>query len=227
MAPDESMWAFDRGPRRRLMPMLGGDRRRYELATSLMLALPGSPVLRYGDEIGMGENLALEGRNAVRTPMQWSPDEHAGFTTAPPDAIARPIVREGPFGFARVNVRDQVGDPDSLLQWTQRMVRLRRGCPEIGWGTWTALDAGHPAVLALACEWKRGVVVTVHNLSGETCEAAVDLSRWVGAPRLDLLHHDPHGRVDEGAFTLALEPFGYRWFRLGGDDATLPQESMP
>ena len=225
MAPDESMWAFERGPRRRLMPMLGGDRRRYELATSLMLALPGSPVVRYGDEIGMGEDLSLKGRDAVRTPMQWSPEPNAGFSTAAPDALARPLVTEGPFAYGRVNVRDQVGDPGSLLQWTERMIRLRRGCPEIGWGRWDVLDAGHPAVIALVCEWHDGVVLTVHNLAGETCEATLDLSRWSGRPRRDLLHRDPPGRVDDAPLVLALEPFGYRWFRLGSDDATRPQES--
>jgi maltose alpha-D-glucosyltransferase/alpha-amylase len=225
MAPEERMWAFERGPRRRLMPMLGGDRRRYELATSLMLALPGSPVLHYGDEIGMGEDLRLKGRNAVRTPMQWSPDANAGFSTAAPDAFPRPLVAEGPFAYPRVNVRDQTGDPDSLLQWTQRMVRLRRTCPEIGWGAWSALKARHPAVLALVCEWHDGVVLTVHNLSGETCEAALDLSRWAGRPRLDLLHRDAHGVVEEAPLAVALEPFGYRWFRIGGDDATRLQES--
>ena len=225
MGIEPDMVLFERGPRRRLPPMLGGDRRRLELAYSLLLALPGTPVLRYGEEIGMGDDLSLEGRDAVRTPMQWSPDDGGGFSTAPRERHVRPIVENGAFGYRQLNVRDQRGDPESFLNWTERMVRLRRRCPELGWGAWTVLDGGDPAVFALAAEWHGGVVVTLHNLAGEPREAAVELSRWAGAPRLDLLDHGPEGPVGREPQRVTLEPYGYRWWRLGEDDATYPRES--
>ena len=225
MGIEPDMVLFDRGPRRRLPPMLGGDRRRLELAYSLLLALPGTPVLRYGEEIGMGDDLSLEGRDAVRTPMQWSPDDGGGFSTAPRERHVRPIVENGAYGYRALNVRDQRGDPESLLHWMSRMVQLRRRCPELGWGRWEVLDGGDPAVFALAVEWHGGVVVTLHNLAGEPREAAVDLSRWAGAPRLDLLDHGAEGPVGQEPQRVTLEPYGYRWWRLGEDDATYPRES--
>ncbi len=129
--PEPRMQLYDRGIRRRLAPMLG-DRRRLELAYSLMFSLPGTPVVYYGDEIGMGDNLALRERGAVRTPMQWSADRNAGFTAG--EKPVTPLVSGGPYGFETVNVDSQQRDPDSLLRWMTRMIRLRTQCPEIGWG---------------------------------------------------------------------------------------------
>ena len=227
MAPDEGMWLFDRGPRRRLPPMLGGDRRRIERAYSLLLALPGTPVFWYGEEIGMGDELSLPGRASVRTPMQWSADENAGFSTAAAPRLARPVIADGPFAYGRVNVRDQRADPASLLNWMQRMIRLRRDCPEIGWGEWRLIDAGDSAVLALALEWRGGVVLTLHNLAPDARVATLDLAPWVGAEQLDLLHRGGDGRVGDVPQQVILEPYDYRWYRLGGDDASYPRESMP
>ena len=125
-----------------------------------------------------------------------------------------------------VSVRSQSLPLRDAPGWTlERMVRLRRRCPELGWGAWTVLDGGDPAVFALAAEWHGGVVVTVHNLAGEPREASVDLSRWAGAPRLDLLDHGAEPPVGREPQRLTLEPYGYRWWRLGEDDATYPRES--
>lgn len=167
----------------------------------------------------MGDDLSLEGREAVRTAMQWSSDPNGGFSTAEPRKLLRPAIAEGPYGFARVNVRDQRGDPGSMLNWTQRMIAIRRNCPELAWGRWELLDGGDPAVLALAAEWQDGVVLTLHNLAGELRETAVDLSRWEGEPLLNLLRQDGRGTVGREPLRAAMEPYGYHWYRLGADDA--------
>src|ERR1700679_685480 len=130
--PDKDMQLYDRGIRRRLAPMLGGDRRRLELAYSLMCTLPGTPVIRYGDEIGMGDDLALPERNCARTPMQWSSEPQAGFTES--DKPILPVISEGAFGYTHVNAAQQRRDPNSMLNWMERIIRMRKEIPEVGWG---------------------------------------------------------------------------------------------
>src|SRR5436190_6232072 len=133
--PDDDMQLYDRGIRRRLAPMLGGDRRRLELAYSLQFTLPGTPVLRYGEEIGMGDDLALPERNAIRTPMQWNDEQNGGFSSAPRDELVRPVISDGDYGFERLNVAAQGRDPSSLLSWMERMLPTLRECTELGTGT--------------------------------------------------------------------------------------------
>jgi maltose alpha-D-glucosyltransferase / alpha-amylase len=130
--PEKSMQLYNRGIRRRLAPMLGGDRRRIELAYSLMCTLPGTPVIRYGDELAMGDNLDLPERNCARTPMQWSTERHAGFTAGDKPCI--PVIDEGPYGYEHVNAAKQRRDPNSMLNWTERIIRMRKEVPEVGWG---------------------------------------------------------------------------------------------
>lgn len=174
-APDENMRIYGRGIRRRLAPMLDGDGDRIRLAYSLLFSLPGTPLLVYGDEIGMGDDLDLPGRTAVRTPMQWSAEENAGFSTADPDEVVRPVVSGGEFGYETVNVAAQRGDPDSLLGWFARLNRLRGECPEIGSGDCEILDADDPAVFAHAMTSDHGTVVAVHNLDETETEVTLDL----------------------------------------------------
>ena len=143
--------------------MMQGDRRRLELAYSLMMTLPGTPVLRYGDEIGMGDNLDLPERDSVRTPMQWSDEPHAGFTESEKPVI--PVISEGPYGFSHVNVAAQKRDPNSLMDWTERIIRMRKELPEIGWGDFSILATGKPEVLAIRYDWRNNSVLFVHNLS--------------------------------------------------------------
>ena len=145
--PDPEMQLYDRGIRRRLAPMLGGDQRRLELAYSLMLTLPGTPVIRYGDELGMGDNLALPERKCARTPMQWSDEPQAGFTKS--EKPKNPVIDDGPYGYQHVNAAIQRRDPGSLLNWTERIIRMRKEVPEIGWGDFVVLKLRDPAVLAL------------------------------------------------------------------------------
>ena len=145
--PNRKMRLYGRGIRRRLAPMLNNDRRRLELAYSLMFTLPGTPVMRYGDEIGMGDDLSLPERYAARTPMQWSAARHGGFSTA--RRVIRKVIDHPIYGFRSVNVSDQRRDPDSLLNWTERVIRARKECPEISWGKWQILRSGTEQVLAM------------------------------------------------------------------------------
>jgi maltose alpha-D-glucosyltransferase/alpha-amylase len=150
-APEPEHRVYGRGIRRRLAPMLGHDQPRIRLALALMMALPGTPVLLYGDEIGMGEDLSLPGRLAVRNPMQWSPGPGGGFSAS--DQPYRPTHAEGPYGYRTVNVADQRHDPGSLYSWVAEAIRVRRESPELGWGTWRILDVGDPRVLAIETRW--------------------------------------------------------------------------
>jgi maltose alpha-D-glucosyltransferase/alpha-amylase len=212
-APTEDMRLYGRGIRRRLATMLGGDQRRMELAYSLLFTLPGTPVLGYGDEIGMGDNLALPERQSVRTPMQWTADRHGGFSTA--DKTVLPSVSEGPFGYRHINVADQRRDPSSLLNCTERLIRMRKECPEFGWGEYQALRTASPHVLAVLVTWRKNAVVAVHNFADAAHEVVLAIP---GAERLPLtnLLSPEHSPPDErGLHTLALEPYGYRWFRVG------------
>src|SRR6266436_1853883 len=166
--PDKNMQLYDRGIRRRLAPMLGGDRRRIELAYSLMCTLPGTPVIRYGDEIGMGDDLNLPERNCARTPMQWSTEPHAGFTES--DQPCAPVIDKGPYGYEHVNVAKQRRDPNSLLNWTERIIRVRKEVPEIGWGDFSFVSTKSPEILAIRYSWRNNSVLCMHNLSGQPRE---------------------------------------------------------
>jgi maltose alpha-D-glucosyltransferase / alpha-amylase len=213
-APEEDMRIYGRGIRRRLAPMLGGDRRRLELAYSLLLSLPGTPVLRYGDEIGMGEELRLPERLSVRTPMQWCAEPNAGFTLPDVRETVRPLMSGGVYGYERVNVADQQRDTRSLLNWMERLVRVRKECPEFGWGTCAVLETGRPGALAHRCEWEGGAVVVVHNLGKEPLTARVELIE--GERLVELLGDRRHQGVDDPR-AVELVGYGYRWFRVGGD----------
>lgn len=210
-APEEGMRIYDRGIRRRLAPMLGGDLRKLELAYSLMFGLPGTPVLWYGEEIGMGERLDLPERNAVRTPMQWSNERNAGFSTADPSELLRPVA-EGAYGPDCVSVAEQSRAERSLLRRVQRFIEVRRGCPELGWSGFQFIDAGDARVLAHRAEWAGRATILAHNLSGEACRVTVPLER--GERRLrDLFSDGAPMQLDGAELRLDLEPYGYRWLR--------------
>jgi maltose alpha-D-glucosyltransferase / alpha-amylase len=214
MGAEKTMQLYDRGIRRRLAPMLNGDRRRLELAYSLMFSLPGTPVMRYGDEIGMGDNLRLKERNAVRTPMQWSTEPHAGFTRAEKPYL--PVIHDGPYGYERVNAAQQKTDASSLLNWTARMIRMRKETPELGWGECETLDTGHEAVLALRYNWRNNSVVTIHNFAGEALQIELHLGDRPGRKLCNLLANDHSDADGRGRHHITIEPYGYRWYRVGG-----------
>ncbi|MBV1938581.1 alpha-amylase family protein [Streptomyces sp. BV286] len=215
--PDEDMQLYGRGLRRRLPPMVDGDRRRIELAYSLLFTLPGTPVLFYGEEIGMGENLAAAGRQAVRTPMQWTPEAGAGFSTAGPDALPNPPA-EGAFGCQNVNVYEQSRDPGSLLGRMRLFIERYREAPELAWGDYRLVDTGDSAVLAHVGCTTDGTVLAVHNFAGGPATVRLRLSEAGPGGRLtDLLDEEHKGLTvpDDGLVRVELPAYGYRWLRVG------------
>jgi trehalose synthase len=201
--PDPSMRIYGRGIRRRLPTMLNHDEDRIRLAYALMFSLPGTPTLFYGEEIGMSENLDIDGRLSVRSPMQWSPGPHAGFSPTPEGAeLCRPLPKDH-----SANVSDQRRDHESLLNWMERLIRQRRECPEFGWGKVEVLTSEGP-ILAHRCDWNGRTVVAAHNLSDST--ASIQLPKddhWSNLT--DLLGSEDCHPGDE----IQLGRFGYRWLR--------------
>jgi maltose alpha-D-glucosyltransferase/alpha-amylase len=219
--PEKKMQLYDRGIRRRLTPMLGGDQRRLELAYSLMFTLPGTAVVRYGDELGMGDDLTLPERDCARTAMQWSDEPHGGFTKNARPHI--PVIDKGPYGYQHINAAIQRRDPKSMLNWTERIIRMRKEVPEIGWGDFTVLNVRDPAVFALRYDWRNNSVLFLHNLHEQPREVLVDpgVSSADGKLLVNLLAED-HSRAGEsGKHRIMLEGYGYRWYRVGGLDYLL------
>jgi maltose alpha-D-glucosyltransferase / alpha-amylase len=224
--PEPHMQLYDRGIRRRLAPMLDGDGRRLELAYSLLFTLPGTPVIRYGDELGMGDDLSLPERNGARTPMQWSNEPHGGFTKS--DKPMLPVISGGPYGFEHINAAIQRRHPDSLLNWTERIIRMRKEVPEVGWGTFTVIPAGNPAVLIMRYDWRNNWVLFVHNLAATPHEISfrVGIDGAHGRRLVNLLSEE-HSQGDEhGRHRLLIEAYGYRWYRVGGLDYLLRRSEI-
>jgi maltose alpha-D-glucosyltransferase/alpha-amylase len=222
--PAKRMQLYDRGIRRRLAAMLGNNRRRLELAFSLLFSLPGTPMMQYGDEIGIGDNLRLPERECARTPMQWTSERHGGFSRA--RTVVRPAISDPVYGYERVNVAAQRRDPDSLLNWTERMIRMRKECPEIGWGSSTVLRTNTSSALAIRYDWRNTSMVTLHNFASTT--ETVKLK--VGCDRDDVLvevFDGKHSRVqNDGFHRIRLEPYAWRWFRVGAADNILDRSDL-
>jgi len=196
--------------------MLDGDQRKIRLVYSLLFALPGTPVLFYGEEIGMGENLKVEGRLAVRTPMQWTSEASGGFSTADPSTFPAPLTK-GAFGPARVNVRDQAREPESLLSFFRHLIDCYRACPELAWGTVGVVDPGPEAasVLAHRADVDGVTVVALHNFGASKTTARLPLADLAGRELHDVLDGTRKAvRIPEGAtFDVSLPPYGFRWLR--------------
>jgi maltose alpha-D-glucosyltransferase/alpha-amylase len=194
--------------------MLGGDRKRIELAYALQFSLRGTPVVRYGEEIGMGDDLSLEGRDAIRTPMQWSLLPNGGFSTAKADQLVRPVIADGEYGYRHVNVTTQRHDPGSLLSWFERMIRTLREAPEVGSGSCKHVDVPAPTgVLVHRADDVTGTMLFVHNLGAE--DATVDLSSLAAEADFpnDVLADREYPEL--GKFeAVEVGGYGYRWIRL-------------
>lgn len=223
-APKKTMQLYDRGIRRRLAPMLGNNRQRLELAFSLLFSLPGTPMMQYGDEIGIGEDLKLPERECARTPMQWTSERHGGFSRAA--RVVRPVINDPVFGYRKVNVSEMRRDPQSLLNWTERIIRMRRECPEISWGTFSVLRTTEPSVLALRYDWRETSLVTLHNFA----KRDVKVKLKVGVERDDVLvdvFSDLHSRKrNDGIHLVALDGYAWRWYRVGSTDTTLDRRDL-
>ncbi len=210
--PDPDMQLYHRGIRRRLSPMLG-SRQQIEQAYSLMFSLPGTPVMRYGDEIGMGDNLDLKERDAVRTPMQWTAEKGAGFSRA--DKLIHPLIDEGFYSYTHVNVENQRRDPSSLLNWMTALIRLRKECPEIGIGDWQIIKSGFKQVLIM-CYWLEGHSLWVlHNFDEKPLELVLTVKQTGEERLIDLMKNIESVADEKGRHTIILEAYGYRWFRAG------------
>jgi maltose alpha-D-glucosyltransferase/alpha-amylase len=202
------------GIRRRLAPLLEGDRRRLELLTALLLTLPGSPIVYYGDEIGMGDNVYLGDRNGVRTPMQWSSNRNADFSAAEEARLYLPVINDPVYGYQAVNVAAQLKQPSSLLNTMKRMITVRRRSRAFGRGTIEFLRPRNHSVLAFVRRWEEQTILVVANLSERSQPAELDLRPWRGAVPLELLGDTRFPPVGEAAYFLSLGPHGSYWFRL-------------
>jgi maltose alpha-D-glucosyltransferase/alpha-amylase len=221
------------GIRRRLAPLLENDLNQMELFTALLLSLPGSPILYYGDEIGMGDNIWLGDRDGVRTPMQWTPDRNAGFSVANPGRLHLPVIQDPVFGYQAVNVEAELQNASSLLHWTRRMVNARKKHPAFGLGTFTDLGGSNPSVLSYVREYTNedGVddtVLCVNNLSRFPQPVELDLRRWEGVEPIELLGGVRFPQIGELPYLLTLGAYGFYWFRIPrptpapGDEGTHP-----
>jgi maltose alpha-D-glucosyltransferase/alpha-amylase len=202
------------GIRRRLAPLLEGDRRRVELMTSLLMTLPGSPFIYYGDEIGMGDNIYLGDRNSVRTPMQWTGGFNAGFSTADPERLWLPLVSNSVYGYQAVNVEAQRRNGSSLLYWTQRLIRVRKTSHAFGRGRLRVLSPANHRVFAFVRELDDDVVLVVNNLASTAQCAELDLSDYEGAIPIEMFGGSLFPRVGIGPWVLTLGPYNVFWFRL-------------
>lgn len=208
-APDKDMLIFGSGIRRRIAPMLQANRKQMELAYSLLFSLPGVPMLRYGDEIGMGENLKLEGRNSVRTPMQWTEAPQAGFSAANKNQNV-PVIDDDVFGFCKINVRKQHQDPSSLLNWIERLIIARKHFPEIGYGDASVISSSQPELFIHRFRYHDEAFI-VHNLSSR--ELVVDLDALsIANEELAEIFGDQLSELEGRRLTLS--PYGYKWFKL-------------
>ena len=222
--PDPNMQLYKRGIRRRLAPMFDGDQRRLELAYSLLFTLPGSPVIRYGDELGMGDDLRLPERACARTAMQWSNEPHGGFSGHERPRV--PVISGGVYGYEHVNAAVQRHYPQSLLNWTERIIRMRKEVPEIGWGDFTIIPSGQREVLIIRYDWRDNSVLFIHNFDATPREITFSLRLDAdNAARRNLLINllsEDHSRAGgDGRHRMVVEGYGYHWYRVGGLDYLL------
>jgi maltose alpha-D-glucosyltransferase/alpha-amylase len=222
--PEPRMQLYDRGIRRRLAPMLGNDRRKLELAFSLLFSLPGTPMMQYGDEIGIGDDLRLPERECGRTPMQWTPGRHGGFSRA--RKVVCPVIHDATFGFEHVNVARQRRDAQSMLNWTERMVRTRKECPEISWGNFVVLRTNVPEVLAIRYDWRDTSLVTLHNFGNATQKARLKVGTQRDGLLVDVFDGHHAKAYADGAHRVELPPYAWRWYRVGGADNVLDRSDL-
>ncbi len=207
------------GIRRRLAPLMENDRERIKLMNSLLLSMPGSPIIYYGDEIGMGDNIFLGDRDGVRTPMQWTSDRNGGFSRADPQRIYLPPIQDPVYGFEAINVEAQLRAPGSLLNWTRRMLAVRKTSSAFGRGTFTLLHPGNRKVLAYVREYGDEVILCVANVSRSAQPVELDLARFKGRVPVEMMGRNAFPPIGELPYLLTLAGHGFYWFRLTTDTA--------
>ncbi|PTY02134.1 maltose alpha-D-glucosyltransferase [Opitutaceae bacterium EW11] len=216
------------GIRRRLAPLLNNDRRRLELLNALLLSMPGTPVIYYGDEIGMGDNIYLGDRNGVRTPMHWSSDKNAGFSRANPQSLYLPIILDPEYHYEAVNVETQQSNPSSLFWWMKRILSVRQRLPALGRGSLKFLQPDNRKILMFVREFEDQRVLVVANLSRHAQALEVDLSEFKGYVPVEIFGRDRFPPIDQGLYRLTINPHAFFWFALeptapaGAGAPTLP-----
>ncbi len=216
-APEPRM-RLNLGIRRRLAPLLDNDRRRIELMNSMLFTMPGTPIIYYGDEIGMGDNIWLHDRNGVRTPMQWSAGHNAGFSEAPAEHLYAPVVSEPPYSPAEVNVERQIDDPDSLLNFTRKLISISKQHLALGEGEFNWAPCENTAIAAYYRSYDDPMapdrLLVVQNLSGEMQEAKIVLPERISPALIDLISGQAFPVDEERALTIQMEPYGYHWLEI-------------
>ena len=214
------------GIRRRLAPLLDNNRLRIELLNSILFSFPGTPILYYGDEIGMGDNIDLGDRNGVRTPMQWSAEHNAGFSAVDPERLYSPVIADPVYGYQAVNVEEQLENPSSLLQWTRNMIGLRKLFPVFGRGSFRILNTTNRKVLAYLRQYRNQTVLCVANISRSAQPVLLDLNEYEGRTPVEMLGYVPFPRITAQPYVLTLSPYAFMWFelQLSTDGAELSPE---
>ena len=202
------------GIRRRLAPLMENDRRQIELLNAMLMSLHGSPVVYYGDEIGMGDNIYLGDRHGVRTPMQWTGDRNGGFSRSDPARLYFPANMDPVYGYQAVNVEAQLRTPSSLLQWMRRIIAVRKQYPVFGRGTMDILLPSNPAVFVFVREYENVRILCVNNLSSKAQQCQLDLGRYAGMVPVELLGEQPFVPISTEPYSLTLAPYGFYWLRL-------------
>jgi maltose alpha-D-glucosyltransferase / alpha-amylase len=210
----EARMRINVGIRRRLAPLLDNGRRQIELMNALLMSLPGTPIIYYGDEIGMGDNVYLGDRNGVRTPMQWSTDRNAGFSEADSAALYSPVIVDPPFGYQGINVAAQERTSTSLLRWMRRLIAVRKEYRAFGRGTWEALDPNNRRVLVFLRRYQDELILCVNNLSRFAQFVELDLREFLGMAPLELYSRNRFPPIGELPYLLTLGPHNFLWFRL-------------
>lgn len=213
------------GIRRRLAPLMDNDRRKIELMNVMLFTFPGTPVIYYGDEIGMGDNYALGDRNGVRTPMQWNSGPNAGFSIAPEDKLYLPVISEGPYSYRYVNVESQLKDPNSLLMWMRKIISVRKRFKAFGRGSMRFLETTNRSVLAYVRQYENEVILVVINLSSKLQLANLNLGEWIGKVPIELMSGEQFPKIEKEEYQLPLNPYGYYIFQLV--DNPEPARSIP
>ncbi len=212
----DSQARLNLGIRRRLAPLVDNAHRRIQLLTSVLFSLPGTPILYYGDEIGMGDDVLRPDRDGVRTPMQWSGGPNAGFSRAPEAALYSAPIADPVYGYASVNVESQLRDPSSLLHWMRNLIRLRKQFRVFGRGSLDFVSASNRKILAYVRRWRDDTVLCVANVSRHTQPVELDLSAFEGATPVEMLGYTPFPRVGASPWFLSLNGYGFAWFELKG-----------
>jgi maltose alpha-D-glucosyltransferase/alpha-amylase len=209
--PDDNMHLYNRGIRRRMAPMLGNDINFLKLAYSLLYSLPNTPVIRYGEEIGMGDDLTLNERLSIRTPMQWSAEPNAGFSTAA--RTIRPVIDTGLYGFPRVNVENEKSDPSSLLNAIKQVIRFRKACPEIGFGDWEIVQTNSPNVLAIRYRWQGTTLLVMHNVSNQPQAVSPSINDLAGKDLVDMADSN-RITITDSKHPFMLGAYGFKWYHV-------------